>query len=601
MKKFIIPLAIVAAMVCAMPVLALSDITDALYTGQIAITNTGTATTNVSTVMSLSSANLISGLYMGDDCLDSTVMVNPATDAYYMPAPGDTNNWCIFVPTAGAGQQIYNIYTGGGTDMTSAISYFPAAAGMSVADHASMEPVNNFEDEVSGYVDTSLIGRYLVSKPNAYRTTVSAAGEITSAILGSGAGTNLTIYPSGVGNETSVSSGTGTHWQAVSDSNDATYIGTSSTTYQRDLYSISGFTPGAGLINSVTFYYRIKTGTGGQNAYAKPSMCINGTNYDGTEWGMAVDSFATNSQVYNTSPVTSEAWKWGEIDDLQIGVSLKATSGHTCYCSEVYIVVNYILETVSKSVTATGITSGNHTVKTTADATDLKIYVDGVEKNSVALAGASVPDNANNWIVGQSNVMPYINYYKHTVSGTLVSNIEWNYDDAAPYVFTDLSGNSNDATATLRTTSSDADVAAALLNFGPITEAEAPSSGSTVPGIFTTAPDEPDSLYEEDTDSSVFPLVDLINDALDTSDTPRAVFYYPVVVIICIAVGIGTFGLANKRSGKNKGTQSLLMASIAMAFIWAIFWQMNWVAGWVLIFFAIEILTVLIAERRQAF
>jgi hypothetical protein len=41
-------------------------------------------------------------------------------------------------------------------------------------------------------------------------------------------------------------------------------------------------------------------------------------------------------------------------------------------------------------------------------------------KDSVSKS-VSVPNNANNWVLMQNNVMPYMDYYKHTVGGTLIA------------------------------------------------------------------------------------------------------------------------------------------------------------------------------------
>lgn len=57
---------------------------------------------------------------------------------------------------------------------------------------------------------------------------------------------------------------------------------------------------------------------------------------------------------------------------------------------------------VTKSVTATGIVAGEHDVEVTADTTDLKIFVDGSEEDSVALGGSSVPDTANDLVLMDS-------------------------------------------------------------------------------------------------------------------------------------------------------------------------------------------------------
>ncbi len=80
----------------------------------------------------------------------------------------------------------------------------------------------------------------------------------------------------------------------------------------------------------------------------------------------------------------------------------------------------------TKSVTAAGVTSGEHTVTVTADGTDLKIFIDAVEEDTIALAGASVTDNANDWVISQNNVLPYLASYNHTVGGALVTRYEPN-------------------------------------------------------------------------------------------------------------------------------------------------------------------------------
>ncbi len=67
------------------------------------------------------------------------------------------------------------------------------------------------------------------------------------------------------------------------------------------------------------------------------------------------------------------------------------------------------------SVTATGVSSGVHTIQVVADGTNLKIFVDTIEKDSSVLGGVGVPDNANNITILQNDVMPYMEYLKVTV------------------------------------------------------------------------------------------------------------------------------------------------------------------------------------------
>ena len=76
-------------------------------------------------------------------------------------------------------------------------------------------------------------------------------------------------------------------------------------------------------------------------------------------------------------------------------------------------------------VPRTGISSGIHTIKAYADGTDLGIIVDegevGEISNTVLLDSAEVPDNANDIIINQNNVMPYFDYLKWTVGVDLIA------------------------------------------------------------------------------------------------------------------------------------------------------------------------------------
>lgn len=63
------------------------------------------------------------------------------------------------------------------------------------------------------------------------------------------------------------------------------------------------------------------------------------------------------------------------------------------------------------SVTASGVSSGEHIVKVTSDGIDLKIFIDDVEKDSTAMT-ANVTDNGNNWVFLENYAMIYMEYTK---------------------------------------------------------------------------------------------------------------------------------------------------------------------------------------------
>jgi len=64
------------------------------------------------------------------------------------------------------------------------------------------------------------------------------------------------------------------------------------------------------------------------------------------------------------------------------------------------------------TATATGVTSGEYVIRVEADTIDMKIYVDDVEEDSVALVGANVTDTGDDWAMDENTVMPYVEYIK---------------------------------------------------------------------------------------------------------------------------------------------------------------------------------------------
>jgi hypothetical protein len=77
---------------------------------------------------------------------------------------------------------------------------------------------------------------------------------------------------------------------------------------------------------------------------------------------------------------------------------------------------------------STAVSTGEHTIKVTSTGGGtnlLGIQIDAGATTTIALAGASVPDNANNITIGSN--MSYIDYLKWTVSGTEVIEYQPNY------------------------------------------------------------------------------------------------------------------------------------------------------------------------------
>ncbi len=109
-------------------------------------------------------------------------------------------------------------------------------------------------------------------------------------------------------------------------------------------------------------------------------------------------------------PVPVEA----RISDTGVGMNLTAYATDNVYFMEPPV-------TVSAAVS-----SGVHDINLTADGTDFSLWVDGVEEDSVALDGRSIPGSSYDWELFSDNTAPYVSSYKHYVSGSLVAWYEPN-------------------------------------------------------------------------------------------------------------------------------------------------------------------------------
>ena len=167
-----------------------SDITTATYVGTIRVTNNSTATANVSTVMALSSADLISQVWVDSDFTRVAIRSAAGADVPFMPSINSTIPWSLWVPSIGDTATIDYLFYTGPSDLVSTKYYFPASAGMTVADAPSLELSDNFTLAVSGYLNTdSGKNKNIIYKPNGgLRLAVSenVSGNITVGLSPSG-------------------------------------------------------------------------------------------------------------------------------------------------------------------------------------------------------------------------------------------------------------------------------------------------------------------------------------------------------------------------------------------------------------------------------
>tara|TARA_Y100000310_G_scaffold12718_4_gene13109 strand:+ start:1380 stop:3437 length:2058 start_codon:yes stop_codon:yes gene_type:complete len=326
------------------------------------------------------------------------VVDNMTWTAIPVPADSQTN---LYFTTGGSEADSMDIITGYDGYVT-------------IADDPALELGDNGNIEQSGWIDTTVIGEELVGKSDAFRTYILGTTNITSEISW-GTGTE-TLAPDGAGDETNIPNlvGAATHWQAeLTDDADVSYVWTAGAGYTRDLYTTNNTIVNRGTISSVTIHVVAKETIG--DSWVRTAIKTGGVAFDGAETALT-GAYETYSTGYSTNPQTTNTWTWAEVDAMQIGVSVRTDGGGSnSRSTQVSATVAY---DPTLSVNATGVASGNHTVTTTLDSTDLKIFVDGAEEDSIALVGATVIDNANDWVLGANNTLPYTDYYRHTVGNS---------------------------------------------------------------------------------------------------------------------------------------------------------------------------------------
>ena len=203
---------------------------------------------------------------------------------------------------------------------------------------------------------------------------------------------------------------------------------------------------------------------------------------------------------------------------------------------------------------------------------------------------SGVPDTSANWTFLTNNAMPYMEYYNLTIDGDLKQSLAWNYGDT----FEDLSAYGNDATPTFRTATSSANVTAELVSFVPVQQAilddfDLTTLGSRVIGTPVT----PGNLYGELV-FTYFEPANVVNDLLDASSTPRALWWFPVLYISIAIIGFIVYG-ATRLGGANG---SLFTMCVIIEICLALIGVVGICPYWPAILFPIPAAAIVISQKH---
>lgn len=370
LQRTIIPaLVIVATLLLGMGGIALaSDISTATYQGGITVSNNSTAASQVSTVMTLSSSELIDQNWTDAAFTRMAIRSSTGADIPFMPA-WSTNPWCLWVPYIGADTNMNYILYAGPSDLSSTKYWFPDTAGGTVVDDASLEPSDNFTITASGYFNTDNgTSKYIASKDKAVDLYVSptVSGNVTADTYQEHT-TTLTLLPDAAGDYTNIANAVPAvaHYLNVDDPvatpDDATTtVWTHAAAQEKDAYNLAAASYNGTVksINTVTVYFRWIEDTDG---IAQPFLRLSGSETAGTPVNTAA-GWTTVSETL-TRP-GGGSWTEADIDDLQAVIGLQGNGGaNGGQVTQVYVEINYTHTYIGLTTSVTGISSGENIIK----------------------------------------------------------------------------------------------------------------------------------------------------------------------------------------------------------------------------------------------
>lgn len=401
MKKRLISiflLSMLSALLIASPVLAY------LFSAPVTVTETnGTAYTMLAAQDTLPTPWLISHGYVDANALDTAVTPTK-------PHMVANDRLLLATPVAAYGQVNAN-FTTGNTPATSMDVITGYNGYVTVIDDAVLEPGNNFSLVVSD--------AYLNTAVGATKNIVNKAGALivyTDPVVASTVVATIPDY-------TSVVTVT-----AVNDapSGSAGYAQTITATATVLINRLQIYCTTANFVNFVVGLYATVGGapTGTPLSVSDPVNGVTGnwivfpitpyTITNGVQYAVVGISGTGNVGATGTNPYAGG----------------KIWSGITFGAGNVIVggaeLAGGVWDEDLKIDTApycsvSGVTSGEHDVTVSLTGGSFSLTVDAIAPSTYAFAGA-VPDTANNWIIGQTNVMPYFGDYSYTVGGVLMTH-----------------------------------------------------------------------------------------------------------------------------------------------------------------------------------
>jgi hypothetical protein len=348
-------------MVLASGVALASDISGAKYLSTITMSNTGTALTNAIATFDLSTEDMINNGMLSDNASDCSILTGSGgSDIAFMPSANSTYPWVTWVSAIGEdanlNQYLYSKDVSGGK-----IRYFPDSDGMTVSDDATLELSDNFTLEWSGYVDTDNgTDKYLLQKDEAeVYVSPTVSGNITATIYN-----YQWVSPTGGG---------GTDWSDIANSYDGNTGTYASATVDTGWTNYLILTRSSTDTTEIRFWW---SGSADIDEIEVDAYYNGAWNYvyGGGVEGKGAYKTVDLGDTYGVTQVRARFW------DTTLGAS--TARWNECGLEEV----------LTDSVSATDISSGEHTITTSMDSPFLSL---GIDATSDPIADPITPVSDN--------------------------------------------------------------------------------------------------------------------------------------------------------------------------------------------------------------
>jgi hypothetical protein len=479
---------------CSVNAAASSNISQARYVATIRITNNGTtAAYNASIPLTLNTSYLVNNGYMDSNLSNTAMRDNFGNDTYYNPAVVANHTWIIFVPVIPADSSIdYALYMGGGLDMAGNLSWMPGVNGGTTPNSGLPVLGNNFSITQIGYLDTDYYkGKNSTAKAGSIVTNITAAGNLTA-----------TFY--GIGSLTSSGINSGVH-------NITVFYNGSAVGIKVDFNPIVQYVSDVnldGVVNAtdealVSHYYLLPSSPGDPDylQYLRCDVDLSGNVTIG-DIGKVSNNYTRLKYDLNGDGLVDQS----DISALQ----------------------DYILFGTPESYLIAADYNNSGTI-TIADVTLLTL-----QSYQTLATTSSLNNTTANWQFAGNNTWTALERQTIVINGTTVQDISW--QNAA--IWSDSSGNNNDLTPTFRTTTTNANVSASLIDIRAFNQAALTSWNLNDYSNNLGIPDMPGGMYEGV--NPTFPGSGIPGDieASTGGAVPQNMFWFIIPCLVVVGIGM---------------------------------------------------------------